>query len=85
MHYQGHKIILTDERACRVCHKKIGNRSVLGVLRHRGAGDWEGIPYDGLYAGDPLKMGTFFMLQVYKRVGYLKRKGNFSFSYLKGR
>lgn len=25
MHYQGHKIILTDERACRVCHKKIGN------------------------------------------------------------
>ncbi|KAJ7340060.1 Vam6/Vps39-like protein [Desmophyllum pertusum] len=25
MHYQGHKILLTDERACRVCHKKIGN------------------------------------------------------------
>ncbi|KAL9957718.1 hypothetical protein ACROYT_G034654 [Oculina patagonica] len=25
MHYQAHKIILTDERACRVCHKKIGN------------------------------------------------------------
>ncbi|PFX22208.1 Vam6/Vps39-like protein [Stylophora pistillata] len=24
MHYQGHKILLTDERACRVCHKKIG-------------------------------------------------------------
>nr|XP_058962546.1 vam6/Vps39-like protein [Pocillopora verrucosa] len=24
MHYQGGKILLTDERACRVCHKKIG-------------------------------------------------------------
>lgn len=33
MHYQAHKIILTDERACRVCHKKIGNRSVLGKFR----------------------------------------------------
>lgn len=25
MHYQARKILLTDERACRVCHKKIGN------------------------------------------------------------
>lgn len=25
MHYQAHKIFLTDERACQVCHKKIGN------------------------------------------------------------
>lgn len=25
MHYQARKIVLTDERACRVCHKKIGN------------------------------------------------------------
>lgn len=24
MHYQAGKVIITDERACRVCHKKIG-------------------------------------------------------------
>lgn len=69
MHYQGHKIILTDERACRVCHKKIGNRSVLGVSRPRGGG---GIPYNGLYGGDPSEMGTFSMLQVHKKLGILQ-------------
>ena len=96
MHYQGHKIILTDERACRVCHKKIGNRSVLGVLRPRsretgGPGDWEGIPVMGyMKVPPPPKKLSFSCFRYTKGEGfyklrYLKMKGNFLFSYFNGR
>ena len=30
---------------------------------------WGGTPYNGLYGEAPLKRGTFFTFQVYKRVG----------------
>ena len=48
-----------------------------------------GTPYNGLYGEAPSEMGTFFRLQVYKRVGISRaevseRVGNLSFRYLKG-
>ena len=35
----------------------------------RGRGEGGGTPYNGLYGEAPHERGTFFMLQVYDRVG----------------
>ena len=48
-----------------------------------------GTPYNGLHGEAPPERGTFFRLQVYKRVGIsqvevYKRVGNRSFRYLQG-
>ena len=48
-----------------------------------------GTPYNGLYGEAPPERGTFFKLQLYKRVGihkltYIKGWRNRSFSYFKG-
>ena len=36
---------------------------------YRPGGGGGGIPYNGLYGEAPPERGTFFMLQVYERVG----------------
>ena len=47
------------------CTMKITCQGGQIVLKSRGGGT----PYNGLYGEAPPERGTFFMLQVYKRVG----------------
>ena len=54
------------------------------MSRHSGGGGVGGTPYNGLYGEAPPERGTFFRLEVYKRVGISrdeveKRTGKLTF------
>ena len=52
------------------------------TLKARGMGGGGGIDYNRLYEDVPPERGTFFRLEVYKRVENIIQKGSFVFPFL---
>ena len=52
-----------------IVRHRYGRLTTLGPFQYWAGGGGGGTPYDGLYGEAPPERGTFFSLQVYKRVG----------------